>query len=437
MLGTMGPADPAHADTLHDGHASRDPHIAVAKTAVDDAFATGETLAVDDARRADTVVSMPRGTTTSRRTVIPRVVEERGETLLVHAVEERYRVDRVIGAGGMGEVARAFDRDIGRTVAVKRMLPKAVGPKLVARFVDEVRTLGRLHHPNIVPIHDVDVDPDGQLFFTMPLVDGQPLDTILEGLMNGNPELLAQFPLSRRLDVFAGIVDALGHAHAQNIVHRDVKPANVMVGPFGEVVLLDWGIARLGDGPDRAIDAPTDKVERSAAKTRHGHLIGTPHYMAPEQARGDVAAIGPATDLYAAFVVLFEMLTLTSYVKEEDTVGALAEVVAKGAPSPHDPVYSRAGTTAVPVELRHLVRHGLAPSPSDRYASASVVLAELARIRSGDFKVECPVSFSKKVSTSFFRFVEAHPKTGLAILAVGTSWLVVSVLLVAILVAFR
>lgn len=430
MLGLMGPADPAHADTLHDGHASRDPHIAVAKTALDDAFATGETLAVDDARRADTVVSMPRGTTTARRTVIPRVVEEHGETLLVHAPEERYRVDRVIGAGGMGEVARAFDRDIGRSVAVKRMLPEAVGPKLVARFVDEVRTLGRLHHPNIVPIHDVDVDPDGQLFFTMPVVDGQPLDTILEGLMNGNPELLGQFPLSRRLDIFAGIVDALGHAHAQNIVHRDVKPANVMVGPFGEVVLLDWGIARLGDGPERDDDVAADKVERSAAKTRHGHLVGTPHYMAPEQARGDVAAIGPATDLYAAFVVLFEMLTLTSYVKAEDTVGALTEVVGKTPPSVDDPVYSPSGT-AVPAELRHLLRHGLAASPSARYPSASVVLAELARIRSGDFKVECALTFSKRVSTRAFRFVEGHPKTGLALLALGASWLVLSTVLTA------
>jgi hypothetical protein len=136
-------------------------------------------------------------------------------------------------------------------------------------------------------------------------------------------------------------------------------------------------------------------------------------------------------------VVLYEMLTLTSYVKAEDSLGALTEVVGKMAPSPADPVYSRAGSTAVPVELRHLLRHGLAPSPSDRYPSASAVLAELSRIRSGDFKVECVFTFLKKVGTRFFRFVEANPKTGLAILGTGASWLVVSILLVAVLVALR
>ncbi len=411
----MGLVESSRAETL-------DANPIAAKhetTLVDDTFVTGDTLTPDQHDRATSdgrTSGRPGTIASSRRSVIPRVVEERGVARLVTVHEERYRLDDVIGAGGMGEVARAFDRDIGRTVAVKRMLADVTGPKLVAQFVDEVRTLGRLHHPNIVPIHDVDLDPNGQLFFTMPLVDGSPLDTICDRLAKGDEALVASFPFSRRLDIFAGIVDALGHAHARDIVHRDVKPPNVMVGPFGEVVLLDWGIARLGQSTPTAGEASTETVARATDKTRVGQILGTPRYMAPEQARGEVDAIGPATDLYAAFVVLFELLTLTSYVKAPDTTLALLEVAAKEPPSPLDDVYSGDGPK-VPVEFRHFLRHGLAHDPSARYSSASAVLDELARIRSGDFKVECLVTFAKRTGVRYFRWLESYPRFAIAVTA--------------------
>ncbi len=401
------------------------------KTLTDDPFVTGDTIVAGAG--APRLPDAPKLTGGSRRTVVPRVVEEAGQTKLVQGEEERYRRESVIGQGGMGEVAKAFDRDIGRTVAVKRMLTEVTSPTLVARFVDEVRTLGRLHHPNIVPIHDVDLDPDGNLFFTMPIVDGVPLDALMERLEKRDPETLAAFPLSRRMDVFAGIVDALGHAHERNVVHRDVKPANVIVGPFGEVVLLDWGIARL-DGEERPGSESEDPlVARTSEKTRHGHVVGTPHYMAPEQARGDVSAIGPATDLYAAFVVLYEMLTLTTFVKAETATLALAEVASKVAPAPESAAYVPEGSPIVPAELRHFLRHGLDATPARRYPSAAAVLAELARIRSGDFKIECPVTFSKRASTVYFRFVERSPMLGLAllgsVLALALSSIVLAVIL--------
>lgn len=402
-----------------------DAKLATASTLAD-GFATSDTLVHDGGEAA------PRLAGRARTTVIPRVDRDPTGARLVPRAEARYRIEAVVGEGGMGEVARAFDNDIGRSVALKRMHERAAGEALVARFIDEVHTLGKLQHPNIVAIHDVDVGDDGRLFFTMPLVEGRPLDAVIEDLRRGDPATVTDFPLSKRLDVFAGVVDALGHAHARGVVHRDVKPANIMVGPYGEVVLLDWGIARLG--ASETFDSqggPEGEPAPGRRATAHGQVLGTPGYMAPEQARGDVSAIGPATDLYAAFVTLYELLTLTPYVKADTVEGALAEIVAKPAPPIHDPAYLPEGHPAVPAEIRHFLRHGLDPSPTLRYPSAAAVLATLSAIRSGDFRVECPVTFSKKLSTEFFRFMDRRPKTALVLFAAAPLSLVVGLVALA------
>lgn len=408
-----------------------DATLATAQTLAD-GFATSDTLVHDGGDAA------PRLEGRARTTVVPRVDRDEAGVRLVPRAEARYRIEAVVGEGGMGEVTRAFDNDIGRNVALKRMHGRAVSEALVARFVDEVHTLGKLQHPNIVAIHDVDVSDDGRLFFTMPLVEGRPLDAVIEDLRRGDPATVAEFSLSKRLDVFAGVVDALGHAHARDVVHRDVKPANIMVGPYGEVVLLDWGIARLGASEN---DDPRGGTEAGSASgrraTAHGQVLGTPGYMAPEQARGDVSAIGPATDLYAAFVTLYELLTLEPYVKAETVEGALAEIVAKPAPPIHDPAYLREGHPVVPAEIRHFLRHGLDPSPTRRYPSATEVLTTLSAIRSGDFRVECPVTFSKRLSTEFFRFMERYPKTALAIFAAAPLSLLAALIALGVLLFAR
>lgn len=423
-----------------------DASLETAKTHVDDAFTTGDTLLhTGDAKGpAGAPVSFVRGTTASaRRTVVPRIVHEEGKAVLVSATEERYRLDERIGQGGMGEVNRVFDRDIGRTVAVKSMLAEAGGPHGVARFVDEIRTLGKLDHPNIVAIHDVDVDASGNLFFTMPLVDGVPLDAVYEGLSARDPAMVAAYPISRRLDIFAGILDALAHAHEKGVLHRDVKPANVMVGRHGEVVLLDWGIARTGDTTEppavsSVTTASTDsgRPGRLSPKTRHGHLVGTPHYMAPEQARGAVSEIGPATDVYAAFVVLFELLTLSPYVTSETSEGALAEVVEKKPPGAAAPIWVPAYGESVPVELRHYVKRGLRGDPEVRFATAEAALSELAAIRSGDFRVDCPLTFTKRTLGHYTRFLERRPQLGLVAVA-AFPLLVLSLLASTLLFALR
>src|SRR6185312_9441186 len=128
--------------------------------------------------------------------------------------------------------------------AVKRLLPDLTSPPILARFVDEIRTVGRLEHPNIVPIHDVGVDELGRYFFVMKYVEGETLESIIDKLAAGDPAYLAKYSVEVRIELFLGILHALEYAHAQGVVHRDIKPANVMVGRYGEVVLMDWGISK-------------------------------------------------------------------------------------------------------------------------------------------------------------------------------------------------
>ncbi|MCA9707132.1 MAG: serine/threonine protein kinase, partial [Myxococcales bacterium] len=208
------------------------------------------------------------GTLVGRTTVLPRVVGEgAGMLRLEPNPRSRYSSQRRLGAGAMGEVELSEDHDIGRKVALKRLPAGNDSPALVARFVDEVRTMGSLDHPNITPIYDVGRDEDGRLFFTMKYVEGESLEALIERLKAGDPRTHAQFPIARRLDVFVGIVHALDYAHAQGILHRDIKPANVMVqggGPTTVAVLCDFGIARLLDADDERLTAA-------------GSLVGTPH----------------------------------------------------------------------------------------------------------------------------------------------------------------
>src|SRR5262249_34071470 len=160
------------------------------------------------------------------------------------------------------------------------------------RFVDEIRTVGRLEHPNIVPIHDVGVDELGRYFFVMKYVEGETLESIIDKLARKDPETTSKYTFEVRIELFLGVLHALEDAHENGIVHGDIKPANVMVGRYGEVVLRDWGIAKpIGAGRDPAAMADGE-IEGDGSQrgrmyaTRVGSLIGTPAYMSPEQARG-------------------------------------------------------------------------------------------------------------------------------------------------------
>jgi tRNA A-37 threonylcarbamoyl transferase component Bud32 len=256
----------------------------------------------------------------------------------------RYQLRSRIATGGMGEVWRSEDTLLEREVAVKVLKHEyADDPVFRARFEAEARNAAALHHPNVASVFDVGelVEPDGsgtrRPFLVMELVPGQPLSALLR---RGEP--LAP---ERAAEVVAQAADAVAEAHGLGIVHRDVKPGNLLVTPDGAVKITDFGIARAGDG---------------AAITQTGQIIGTPHYISPEQAEGKPAT--PASDIYALGVVLYECLAgRRPFARDTPIQVALAHVREEVPPLPE----------TVPAQLRSTVEKALAKRPEDRFASAS------------------------------------------------------------------
>jgi eukaryotic-like serine/threonine-protein kinase len=212
----------------------------------------------------------------------------------------RYRLARRIGKGGMGEVIGARDEQVGREVAIKRMRAAAPSERAIQRFLREASIQGRLEHPAIVPVHEIGRDSDGLPFFVMKKLTGTTLGKIV-----GDPAERARFGLQRILRAFAEVCLAVELAHVRGIVHRDLKPDNVLLGDFGEVYILDWGVAKiLGEDDGEFGDVGSGSGEHATAA---GTTIGTAGYMAPEQAAG-APDIDARADIYALGCVLFEIL---------------------------------------------------------------------------------------------------------------------------------
>jgi serine/threonine-protein kinase len=214
----------------------------------------------------------------------------------------RYRLGRRIGKGGMGEVIGARDEQVGRDVAIKRMRAAAPAERAIRRFLREASVQGRLEHPAIVPVHELGHDEDGLPFFVMKKLAGTTLGKIL-----ADPAIRAKVGQQRILRAFAEVCLAVELAHVRGIVHRDLKPENILLGDYGEVYILDWGVAKvIGEDDDGEFADLSSGGDEHA--TRAGTAIGTPGYMAPEQAQGLIDVDGRA-DIYALGCVLFEILT--------------------------------------------------------------------------------------------------------------------------------
>jgi serine/threonine-protein kinase len=215
--------------------------------------------------------------------------------LLPTSAAERFSDAGFLGEGGMGEVRARHDAWIGRDVAVKTMQDDvAAEPAARARFLREVQIQGQLEHPAVIPVYDVALDDRGQLSLAMRKVRGLTLAEVLGRLASGDPELSARFSRRRLLTAYASMCNAVEYAHSRGVVHRDLEPANVMLGEFGEIYLLDWGIARvLGDereAPIPAAKASTPHLDQ----TDLADAMGTPGYMAPEVLRGETVGKGVA-----------------------------------------------------------------------------------------------------------------------------------------------
>ena len=227
----------------------------------------------------------------------------------------RYRLLERVARGGMGVVYAAEDEKLDRRVALKVLDVPGTDGDLANRLTREARVLARLEHPGIVPVHDVGTLRDGRVFYTMKFVEGQRLDKFIEGVES----------VQDRLRLFLRICEAVAFAHARGVLHRDLKPANIMVGPFGEVLVMDWGLAKILRGEAVSADSSTDPeatiLEKSkqpddpsdstkgSVITGHGTVMGTPGYMSPEQARGEVEVLDARSDIFSLGALLRFMLT--------------------------------------------------------------------------------------------------------------------------------
>jgi serine/threonine-protein kinase len=211
----------------------------------------------------------------------------------------RYEVGAAIGRGGMGEVFAAYDVQIGREVAIKRLQPERTSPAALARFLREARIQGRLAHPAIPPVYELAHDDQDRPFFAMKKLDGVTLAEVLRA-----PDRFPAFAQQRMLGAFVDVCNAIELAHARGVIHRDLKPSNILLGEFGEVYVLDWGIARVLDEAD---SNDTSQIHDDAT-TSAGVTIGTPGYMAPEQIRGE-RDLDARADVYTLGCVLFEILS--------------------------------------------------------------------------------------------------------------------------------
>jgi serine/threonine protein kinase len=255
--------------------------------------------------------------------------------LLLAAPRGVYELTGQVGVGGMKIVHRAHDPNTDRDVALAMLQKHSPRSSRERRFLREARITAALEHPNIVPVHEIGLDAEGCPYFTMKLLGGENLHDILNHLQAHDPVYAKQYPLGRLLEIFQSVCHAIAFAHSRGVIHLDIKPANVQVGSFGEVLVLDWGLAKILDSTDTAGPiVPVQLPELLREQPTEGVVRGTPGYMAPEQERGDFRAFDPRTDVFALGALLKAMLK--SKWAPRQAPAALEAVVAKAmAPAPH------------------------------------------------------------------------------------------------------
>jgi serine/threonine protein kinase len=305
---------------------------------------------------------------------------------------DRYQELEGLGEGGMGLVVKARDLGLEREVAIKRLRAEVGDPENARRFLNEAKATGQLEHPNIPPVYELGKDEDGRPYFAFKLVRGRSLQQLITGLRAGDPKLHAEFSYIYRLQIFQKVCEAVAYAHERGILHRDIKPDNVMVGELGEVFLMDWGLAK-------------DQQAAAADATQAGIFMGTPMYAAPEQIGGEQAH--PQWDVYALGATLYEWLSLKPPHNGESVREILTSVLTV---KPTDPVFHFHPVQGrIPVEMSRLVMKAMHRDPKKRFATVLEMLEETQNILNGEINAVCPCTVVKSSFHSVGRRLDNYP----------------------------
>jgi len=290
----------------------------------------------------------------------------------------RYRDFESLAEGGGAILETGVDDYFGRRVVFKKLLPEfRDNPGMLQRFIREARVTARIQHPSTVPVYELGRDETGTPYFTMKKVSGHSLQEILQGIIAHDPTFRPFATRDRLIDILIQVGLALANAHECGVVHRDIKPANILVGEFGEVLIMDWGVAKVYDNSDTSLTDPhSDFHATDDGLTVHGKIYGTPRYMSPEQAKGETD-IDLRSDIFSLGAVLYEVLTRRPLFYGADRKEILHQVLHRRIQSPRklEPLKN------IPLELNAICMQALQKHPDDRYASMDDFIEDLQRYR--------------------------------------------------------
>jgi len=319
-----------------------------------------------------------------------------------------------LAEGAMGEIHIALDKDLQREIAVKQMTAKTARNSVLAgRFYNEAQITAQLDHPNVVPVYSLESVGERGLAYTMKLIRGRTFGALIQECReayDAGGEPGDGLDLNTRIEFFLKVCDALSYAHSRGVVHRDLKPDNVMVGAFGAVYVMDWGIARLMDGTEEHIDELVKVADRdhTVQKTQLGVAIGTPAYMSPEQADGNNSLLDGRSDQFSLGLILYELVSLRPAIRGKDTISILLRMQQ----AEIDPLQHYVASTRIPEELRAIIGKSTNLSPDDRYGSVNDLADDLRHYLRGEEIDALPDKGLRRL----YRWVSANRE--LALLAV-------------------